>query len=257
MNYAVAAIVPAAGLGTRVGDSLDKLFADLDGRPLLAHTLRSLQASPSVRWIITVVRIETRSRVERLVARHGITKVLQACLGGESRAESVARGMAAVPEAARWILVHDGARPCASPELIERTIREARRRGAAVCGLPASLTVKAVDERGQVRLTLDRDQLWFAQTPQVFRRDWFAQALARAGERLAHYPDDAALVEAAGFPVAMTAGDPFNIKVTTQEDLLLAEAILKRQSKPSRRSVVHWLNGSMVRRLRATEPLSH
>jgi 2-C-methyl-D-erythritol 4-phosphate cytidylyltransferase len=226
MTHGVAAIVPAAGLGRRVGDSLDKLFAGLNGLPLLAHTLRALQASPSVRWIIPVVRADTRSQVERLAARHGITKLHRTCLGGASRAESVARGAAAVPASARWLLVHDGARPCARPELIERTIREARRHGAAVCGLPASLTVKAVDERRQVRLTLDRDQLWFAQTPQAFRRDWFTQALARAGDRLAHYPDDAALVEAAGFPVTMVPGDPLNLKVTTREDLLLAEAIL-------------------------------
>src|SRR3989338_8313704 len=114
MNCAVAAIVPAAGLGRRVGDSLDKLFADLDGRPLLAHTLQALQASPSVRWIIPVVRADARSRVERLAARHGITKASRACLGGASRAESVARGAEAVPAPARWILVHDGARPCVS-----------------------------------------------------------------------------------------------------------------------------------------------
>lgn len=249
MTPAVAAIVPAAGLGRRVGDSLDKLFADLDGLPLLAHTLRALQASPSVRWIIPVVRADTRSRVELLAVRHGITKVLRTCLGGASRAESVARGAAAVPSSARWILVHDGARPCARPELIERTIREARRRGAAACGLPASLTVKAVDERGDIRLTLDRDQLWFAQTPQVFRRDWFARALERAAGRLASYPDDAALVEAAGFPVAMVPGDPANLKVTTKDDLAMAEAILSarraRSAAPSR-------NGSVAKRGRRT-----
>lgn len=229
MNQPVAAIVPAAGLGTRVGHVLDKLFADLAGMPLLAHTLRALQACPLVRWIIPVVRADTRVHVEALAAQHGITKALVPCLGGASRAESVARGLAAVPRDARWVLVHDGARPCVTAALIERAIREGRRHGAVACGLPASLTVKAVDERRQVRLTLDRDQLWFVQTPQVFRRDWFAQALAQAHGSLVQFPDDAAILESAGFPVRMIPGDPRNLKVTTREDLLLAEAILRQR----------------------------
>ncbi|MBI3320920.1 MAG: 2-C-methyl-D-erythritol 4-phosphate cytidylyltransferase [Candidatus Omnitrophica bacterium] len=241
----VAAIIPAAGSGRRIGGTISKLFLPLNGRPLLAHTLTALQRSPSIRWIVLAIRAVDRARMEALLHRWKITKALPPCLGGGSRAESVARGVAMVPPAARWVLVHDGARPCATQALIARSVRAARRHGAVACGLPAALTVKAVDERRHVRLTLDRDQLWFAQTPQVFRRDWFAQALARAGDRLAHYPDDAALVEAAGFPVAMVAGDPANLKVTTKEDLLLAEAILaswdprqvKRQKEKSHTTI--------------------
>lgn len=228
MHSDVAAIVPAAGAGRRMGGGAAKLFLPLDREPLLAHTLRALQESPLIRWIVLVVRDEDRRQAGALLKRHRILKALAPCRGGASRAASVARGFAAVPRQARWVLVHDGARPCVSRQLIDRAVREATRAGAVACGLPAHLTVKAADEDGQVRLTLDREQLWFVQTPQVFRRDWFAEALARADHRLDGFPDDAALVEAAGFPVRMIPGDAMNLKVTTRDDLLLAEAILQR-----------------------------
>ena len=226
----VAAIIPAAGAGRRFGAGTRKPFALLNGSPLLLHALQALQNSAEISWIVLVVRASERAPAAALLKRHRITKALAPCLGGSSRAESVAKGFAAVPSAARWILVHDGARPCVSRALIRRAVREAQRHGAVACGLPATLTVKAVDAQREVRLTLERDSLWFVQTPQVFRRDWFAQALGRVDQHLDHFPDDAALVESAGFRVRMVPGDPWNLKVTTPEDLLLAEAILKRRN---------------------------
>lgn len=225
----VAAIVPAAGVGRRLGGATAKPFVALNGVPLLVHALRALQQSPAIRWIIPVVRAGEQSRVQRLIARHRMTKAMSPCVGGPSRADSVARGMAALPRAARWVLVHDGARPCVSRRLIERSVKAAKRHGAVACGLPAMLTVKSADARGDVRATLERDQLWFAQTPQVFRRDWFAQALARADRALGRFPDDAAILESAGFRVRMILGDPLNLKVTTKDDLVLAKAILTRR----------------------------
>lgn len=225
----VAAIIPAAGDGRRFGGRTGKPFAALRRQPLLAYTLRALQRSPSVRWIVLVVRPQDRRRAQRMIARYRITKALAPCLGGPSRAASVAKGFAALPPDARWVLVHDAARPCVSPRLVQQAVRAARRHGAVACGLPASLTVKAVDANRGVRLTLDREALWFVQTPQVFRRDWFAQALARTNGDLAQFPDDAAIMESAGFPVRMIPGDPLNLKVTTRDDLLLAEAILGKR----------------------------
>jgi 2-C-methyl-D-erythritol 4-phosphate cytidylyltransferase len=226
----VAAIVPAAGRGERLGARTSKPLVPLNGAPLLAHALRALQRSPAIRWIIVVARPEERARVGALIAEERITKALPPCAGGDSRAESVARGFAALPQGAEWVLIHDGARPCVSPRIVAQAVAAARRHGAAVCALPASLTVKAADAQGDVRLTLDREQLWFAQTPQVFRRAWMAEALGRADGRLSQFPDDAALVESAGFPVRVVPGDPLNIKVTTPEDLLLAEAILSARN---------------------------
>ena len=249
----VGAIVPAAGVGSRIGGRQNKLFLPLAGEPLLAHTLRALQASPALRWIVVVARPGDQARVHGLLRRHRISKALPPLPGGASRAESVARGFAVLPAGAAWVLVHDGARPCVSPALISRAVREGRRRGAIACGMPASLTVKAADEAGWVRVTLDRDRLWFVQTPQVFRRDWFAVALEHVGLNNGHavplleqFPDDAALVEAAGFPVRMIPGEPLNLKVTTREDLLLAEAILRART-----------GGPVAQCFLATPPLGH
>lgn len=224
----VAAIVPAAGAGRRLQAGTRKPFVVVNGQPLLVHALRILQQHAAVRWIILAVRSEDRSRVDRLVSRYRITKALAPCLGGPSRAASVAKALAAVPQAAKWILVHDAARPCLSAQLLSRALRAATRYGAVACGLPATLTVKAVDQHQQVRLTLDRDRLWLLQTPQVFRRDWFEQAIAQADHQLEGFSDDAALLEAAGFPVRLIPGDPLNVKVTTTDDLFLAEAILRK-----------------------------
>ena len=224
----VAAIVPSAGAGRRFGQRRNKLFKVVAGAPILAHTLRALQASPTIRWIILPTRSADASQVQALLKRYRITKALPVVRGGRSRAESVARAFAHVPAGADWVLVHDGARPCLTRATLHRTLNAAQRQGAVACGLPASLTVKAVKRDGRVEQTLDRRRLWFVQTPQVFRREWFAQALSRANGTLSSHPDDASLVEAAGFPVRMVLGDPLNLKVTTREDLLLAETILRK-----------------------------
>ena len=238
MSGEVAAIIPAAGTGRRVGAAANKLFLPLHGEPLLAHTLRALQESPAIRWIMVVVRSADRAAVRALLRRYGIAKALPLCVGGASRAESVARGFAALPRGARWVLIHDGARPCVSPRLIEASVRAATRHGAVACGLPASLTVKMVGVAGRVRATLDRDAVWLAQTPQVFRRDWFASALTQANHGLGRFPDDAAMVEAAGFAVRMIPGDPLNVKVTAREDFVIADAIFEHRQKALNRSMV-------------------
>ena len=213
-----------------------KLFLPVAGRPLLAHTLAALERCPEVRWIVLAAHPEAFAQIRALIRRYRIRKALAPVSGGASRAASVAHGVAAVPDQAAWVLIHDGARPCVTPSLIRRAVRAASRYGAVACGLPASLTVKATDAQGWVRLTLDRSQLWFVQTPQVFRRDWLVQALARVQGTLEAFPDDAAVVESSGVPVRMIPGDPLNLKVTTREDLLLAEAILRKRQPVERRA---------------------
>ena len=225
-----------------MGGTTGKLFVMLHGRPLLAHTLRVLQESRLIQRIVLVVRDGEQAQAAALIARHKITKALSPCLGGDSRAESVAKGFAALPRETEWVLVHDGARPCAGPALVESVVAEAKKHGAAAAGVPAWLTVKAVDAERRVRLTLDRGSLWFLQTPQAFRRDWWDAAVARVRiiekatgngavpKPLEEFPDDAALLEWAGFPVRMVQGDAANIKVTTKDDLIMAEAILRNRA---------------------------
>ncbi|MBI3010242.1 MAG: 2-C-methyl-D-erythritol 4-phosphate cytidylyltransferase [Candidatus Omnitrophica bacterium] len=229
MRGAVAAIVPAAGKGRRFGGSLAKPFTLVNGHPMLAYVLWRLQESRSIRWIILLVRTQDLSRASDLLRRYRITKALPPKSGGVCRADSVARGCAALPPEAKWVLIHDGARPCISTALLERCVVSARRYQAVALGVPASVTVKKVDSKFWVKQTLKRSELWLVQTPQVFRKEWLLESLYRGGNRLARFPDDAALVEEAGFPVRMVPGDPFNIKVTTREDLILAEAILRHR----------------------------
>ena len=230
----VGVIVPAAGRGRRLGSRRTKVLVPLAGRPLIFHTLRALQDAPSIGWIVLVVRPADRARLGALVRRARLTKVCAVVVGASSRSGSVARGMAALPPAARWVVIHDGARPCVRRQLIETVVRQAKRYGAAVCALPVALTVKAVDRSRTVRMTLDRDHLWLVQTPQAFRRDWFTQAVAQADGQLERFPDDAALLEWAGFPVHVVDGDPLNLKVTTPEDLLVAAAVLTHRARGQR-----------------------
>ena len=243
MSADVGAVVPAAGQGARFGGRVSKPLAALRGRPLIAHALDALERTPSIGWIVLVARPEDRPAMARMTKAARWRKLSAIVPGGATRAESVTRGIDALPAAARWVLVHDGARPCLTSELAESVIKAAKPHGAAASGRPAWLTVKAVDEDLSVRLTLDRDGLWFVQTPQVFCRDWVTEALGLAsrtatngktGGRVmtpAQFTDDAALLEWAGFPVRMVPGDPWNIKVTTQEDVILAEAILQAQAR--------------------------
>ena len=223
----VGAIIPAAGRGERLGRRDAKAFVPIAGVPLIIHTLRAFEAARSVRRVVVAVRASDRGRMRQLLRRWRIRKVGAVVEGGVSRSASVARGLAVLPPALRLVVVHDAARCCVTPRLIDAAVAAARRHGAVVTGEPAHATVKAVDEQAAVRLTLDRHALWFAQTPQVFRRDWFVDALARAGADLSQFPDDAAILEWAGYPVRMIAGDSLNIKVTTPGDLILAETILK------------------------------
>jgi len=224
---AIGVVVPAAGRGERLGGRTAKAFIPLAGRPLVCHTLAAFQRVPQVSSVALVVRSEDQARMQQLVRRERFTKVRAVVLGGASRAISVTRGVAALPAEARWVLVHDAARPCVTPTLIATIIQYAKRFGAVAYGLRSPVTVKAVDTHDQVRLTLDRESLWLVQTPQAFRRDWFADALTNIDGALEGFPDDVAMLEWAGFPVRMVPGDPLNIKVTTPEDLLLAETILR------------------------------
>jgi 2-C-methyl-D-erythritol 4-phosphate cytidylyltransferase len=219
----VAAIVVAAGNGSRMGGEIPKQFMELAGRPVLAHTLRALQDTPSVSEIITVTKEQDILMVYDLLKEYEITKGTAVVPGGETRQQSVKCGLK-IASGADFILIHDGARPCVLPQQVERTIAAAAQFGGAVLGCPVTDTLKQVNQQGMVVGTVDRSSLWQAQTPQVFRADVIRAAYENPQRE--DTTDDCALVEQMGAAVVMVEGTSDNIKITTPADLAIAEAIL-------------------------------
>jgi len=248
----LGAIIVAAGSGTRMagpstgsGQALDKLFAPLGGRPLLAHTLAAFQECPAVERLVLVLSPANLDRGRQLVQSYGFDKVNRVCAGGPRRQDSVRLGLEALRQGSgqapstssgqalgpcQWVAVHDGARPLVTPDLILAALETAGETGAAVPALPLADTIKEAGPDGLVLRTLDRGRLWAVQTPQVFRYD----LLLRAHQEItADVTDDAAMLEAQGLPVKIFPGSRINLKVTTPEDLRLAEAILHLQVRVS------------------------
>ena len=225
-NGSVCAIIVAAGRSERMG-GVDKLFAELAGRPLLAWTLGAFKSCSAVDDIVVVASSESLDRVAQLVRDWRFdAKVTSIVPGGSSRQESVRAGLEAAA-GAKIVAVHDGARPLVTPEIIEQGVTLARETGASLCGVPTRDTVKLVEgEPPLVRSTLPRDTVWLAQTPQCFDRALLLEA-HRVTESAV--TDDAALVEELGRPVSVFEGAWSNIKVTTQEDLVLAEALMRER----------------------------
>jgi 2-C-methyl-D-erythritol 4-phosphate cytidylyltransferase len=197
----------------------DKIFALLAGKPVIAWSLDVLQGCPAIDEIILVLHKDKVETGKKMVAERGLTRVTAICEGGRLRQDSVKKGLEQV-QGCRWVLVHDGARPFLTNKLIDDGIEAARQTGAAVAAVPVKDTVKEVDGEELVTRTLERGLLRVVQTPQVFRADILKEAyLALDGE----FTDDAAVVERAGYQVKLYPGDYRNIKITTLQDLLLAE----------------------------------
>ena len=222
------AVVPAGGLGRRMGGRLPKQFRELAGVPILARTLRALARSRALTGLVVAVPAARVEDTRRLLARLRVRPVTVVA-GGAERQESVWLGLQAVPADVEMVLVHDAVRPFVSPALVERVLGAARRVGAATCGLPVRETVKRVRDAA-VEATLDRDGLWLVQTPQAFRRSllWEAHDKARRDGRLG--TDDAVLVEWLGAAVAMVPGLPENLKITTPADLRAARQWLRSRA---------------------------
>lgn len=217
----VGALIVAAGASRRM-EGLDKIAAPLLGRPLISYSLEALASHPLVNEVVLVLAPEKVEWGRGLVRDGGWERVQAVCAGGSRRQDSVARGLEQLSPCA-WVLVHDGARPCLDGELILRGLEAARETGAAVLALPVADTLKRAGADGLVVETLPRDGLWAVQTPQVFRRELLEEAHLRVKETVT---DDAAMVECLGHDVRLAQGSPANLKVTTVEDLALAEAIL-------------------------------
>lgn len=217
----VSAIIVAAGKGKRFGSS--KQFALLKGKSVLDRCLEKFEANKSVTEVILVLRDENL-RGKYLGRYHKIAAVAR---GGERRQDSVLSGLRRIdPEKADIVLVHDGVRPLVGQDLINRVIAAAQEKGAAVPAIPVEETIKLI-EKQKVRQTLDREKLFRIQTPQGFTYKILRHALNKAREDNFYGTDEASLVERTGKRVAIVAGEPKNIKITTREDLKIAEALIE------------------------------
>ena len=243
-----AAVIVAAGRGTRMGLERNKVLAPLCGEPVIARTVRAFERTG---WfdggIVVVTGACDLCEIKRILADAGLHA--QVVLGGADRQESVCRGLAATNPAAQYVAIHDGARPLVTAEVIARTLESAKKYGSGVAAVPLKDTVKRVNEGGVVVDTPPRDALRAVQTPQTFEAELIRRAHAAyaLGERAT---DDAALAERMGVKVRLTEGDVENIKLTTPEDMLLArQVILRREGQKEEKPMVRIGHGYDVHRL--------
>ncbi len=223
----VAAILPAAGQGVRMG-SHKKQFLMLDGTPILIHTLRKFVACPDVAQIFVATRPEDLVRTQQSLNAEGLGKTVVVVPGGNRRQESVENCLRVVPPDTSLVAVHDAVRPFVSPALISAVIQEAAQSGAAILGIPSVDTVKQV-ARNRILGTIPRERIVLAQTPQVFRLEILKRAFEKAREDGFHTTDEASLVEHLGLEVTVVRGSDRNIKITTPADLELARFYLEQE----------------------------
>ena len=220
----LGAIIVAAGESRRMGN-VDKIFTPLIGLPLITHTVEAFENCPLVRDIVLVLSSDNVSQGQALAREQGWRKIVSVCQGGERRQDSVRLGLERLPDGRDpWIVVHDGARPCLDPDILGRGLDAAQETGAAVAAVPSKDTIKVVSPSHLVKSTPPRDTLWMVQTPQVFRYDLLLQAHRTCENTVT---DDASMVESLGHKVKVFMGSYSNIKVTTPEDLAVAEIFLR------------------------------
>jgi 2-C-methyl-D-erythritol 4-phosphate cytidylyltransferase len=224
---AVGAIIVAAGRGTRMGLGYNKVLAPLCGKPVIEWTLQSFVQSKLTDSLVLVISPEDEEAMAEISIPYMKTVDLKIVYGGDSRQDSVYNGLKALNDNIAAVLIHDGARPFIDRGIIERSIRAAFEFGAACAGVPVKDTIKIVSENNVVSSTPDRRLVWSAQTPQAFKKEIIAEAYRKAMEKGVSCTDDAGIAEAAGFKVTMFQGSYRNIKLTSKEDLLLAEQFIR------------------------------
>ena len=222
----VAAIIPAAGSSQRMGD-VDKVFALVGGKPVLTHVIDVFQSCSLVDQIVVVVNKESLETCQQMVAQQGWSKVTEVCPGGKRRQDSVLAGLSRL-DTCDWVVIHDGARPLVTEDLISRGLDEARETGSAIAAVPVTDTIKIATGDRFVQQTPPRHNLWAVQTPQVFRFDIITKAYRRVTDEVT---DDASLVEQLGYKVKLYMGCYDNIKITTPDDIIIAEALWQRHGR--------------------------
>ena len=222
----VGAVIVAAGESQRMG-GVDKVLALLGGKPVLARTIDAFQNCSSIDQIVVVLSEPNLEPGKQLVAEQGWSKVTDVCAGGRRRQDSVVAGLSRLKNC-HWVVIHDGARPLLTEDLISRGLTEARETGAAVAAVPVTDTIKVAGDDRIVHQTPPRQNLWAVQTPQVFGYHIIAEAYRRANGEVT---DDASLVEQLGYRVKLYMGSYDNIKITTPDDLVLAEVLWQKYGR--------------------------
>jgi 2-C-methyl-D-erythritol 4-phosphate cytidylyltransferase len=234
-----AVIFPAAGRSARFRDKEKKPFVNLDGRAVWLRTAEHFINRPEVTQCIVVVAPDDQEMFRRRFGANLAFMNVQIANGGAERFESIANALELVKPEAEFIAVHDAVRPCVTEAQITSVFSKAEKTGAALLAQPVADTVKQCNDQHQVQATVARKGLWLAQTPQVFRRDWLVEAYAQRAKLGKDITDDAQLVEAAGHAVHVVESAGTNIKITTRQDLILADAILKALPKPKPSGPAH------------------
>jgi 2-C-methyl-D-erythritol 4-phosphate cytidylyltransferase len=228
-----AAIILAAGQSSRFRDpNYKKPFAPLGGRAVWLHSAERFLNRKDVKQVIVVIDDADREDFSRMFGANIAIMGVEVCAGGKERADSVQNALAKVRDDIQFVAVHDAARPCLADKWVDAVFAAAEKSGAAILATPVTATLKRADGKAppSVAETVDRTRLWEAQTPQVFRRDLLNKAYAtRQG---AHVSDDSLLIEKLGVPVSLVESSPLNLKITTKDDLRLAEQVLKVLPKP-------------------------
>lgn len=226
MKYKTGAIIAAAGISERMG-GLDKLFVQIGRKPLLYHVLSTFQSCASIDQIVLVLSDQNLKRGRALIRKYRFSKISDVCAGGPRRQDSVKHGLDLLKNC-DLLVIHDGARPLVTPDIIEKGIATAKVHGCAVAAVPTTDTIKLANSDDYVVQTLHRDNLWQVQTPQVYRYDIIAHAYSHISDNVT---DDAALVEHNGHSVKLYLASYDNIKVTTMEDIHLARLIIKTRGR--------------------------
>jgi len=229
----IAVIIPAGGIGQRMGAGSPKQFLSLAGVPVLARTLRIFRQLPEIHTIIVVAPADHLEATREMLGRFLPGAAVTVVVGGVTRQESVRAGLAALPPAVELVVVHDGVRPLLAPELLRACLTAAAETGAALLAIPVKDTVKESGDGLRVTGTVARQHLWLAQTPQVARRDLLLAAFAAAERDGFAGTDEASLLERMGYEVRLVLGSERNLKITRPEDLSLAAALLNEQTEGS------------------------
>lgn len=220
-------MLPAAGSGSRMGAGFNKLFLELSGKPILIHTLDVFEQDPNCSGMILSVKAEEKLQIEAMLDRFGITKVAALVEGGSERQQSVAACIGA-HQSGGIVLVHDAARPFIHRTVIRKLVEAAREKGAAIAGVQVKDTMKVATD-GIVEETVDRSRLWSIQTPQAFRYEILKEASEKAEAEGFLGTDESMIVERLGHPVRVVESTYDNVKMTTKEDLLFGEVLLKQR----------------------------